>query len=112
MFNSMKLIFLYLKTMYEVQFLIDEIIYLTIVLFFLVLPSALSPVSYLRMLQALLDADLASAVVCLGTDPVLVGPRPLEAEEGALYPLGWTGTQCLLTALRGLLLQVFIHPAY
>ncbi|XP_015248897.1 PREDICTED: meiosis inhibitor protein 1 [Cyprinodon variegatus] len=62
-------------------------------------------VSYLRMLQALLDADLASAVVCLGTDPGLVGPRPLEAEEGALYPLGWTGTQCLLTALRGLLLQ-------
>ncbi|KAM4716413.1 meiosis inhibitor protein 1 [Anableps anableps] len=62
-------------------------------------------VSYLRMLQALLDADLASPVVSLSTSPGLVGPRPLEAEDGALYPLGSTGAQCLLTALTGLLMQ-------
>ncbi|XP_036004596.1 meiosis inhibitor protein 1 isoform X2 [Fundulus heteroclitus] len=62
-------------------------------------------VSYLRMLQALLDVDLASPLVCLSTGPGLVGPRPLEAEDGALYPLGSTGAQCLLTALSGLLMQ-------
>ncbi|MEQ2316836.1 hypothetical protein AMECASPLE_036582 [Ameca splendens] len=63
-------------------------------------------VSYLRMLQALLDVDMASSVVCLSTGPGVVGPRPLEAEDGALYPLGSTGAQCLLTALSGLLMQV------
>ncbi|XP_032443285.1 meiosis inhibitor protein 1-like [Xiphophorus hellerii] len=62
-------------------------------------------VSYLRMLQALLDADLASPVVCLSTGPALVGPRPLEPEDGALYPLGSTGAQCLLITLSGLLMQ-------
>ncbi|XP_027898767.1 meiosis inhibitor protein 1 [Xiphophorus couchianus] len=62
-------------------------------------------VSYLRMLQALLDADLASPVVCLSTGPALVGPRPLEPEDGALYPLGSMGAQCLLITLRGLLMQ-------
>ncbi|KAK9535506.1 hypothetical protein VZT92_007882 [Zoarces viviparus] len=62
-------------------------------------------VSYLRLLQALLDADLASAVVCLTTGPGLVGPRPLGVEDGALYPLGSRGAQCLSTALSGLLLQ-------
>ncbi|XP_062421844.1 meiosis inhibitor protein 1 [Pungitius pungitius] len=62
-------------------------------------------VSYLRLLQALLDADLASAVVHLSTGPGLVGPRPLGVEDGALYPLGSRGTRCLLTVLSGLLLQ-------
>ncbi|XP_014838593.1 PREDICTED: meiosis inhibitor protein 1 isoform X1 [Poecilia mexicana] len=62
-------------------------------------------VSYLRMLQALLDADLASPVVCLSTGPGLVGPRPLAPEDGALYPLGSTGAQCLLITLSGLLMQ-------
>ncbi|XP_034395342.1 meiosis inhibitor protein 1-like [Cyclopterus lumpus] len=62
-------------------------------------------VSYLRLLQALLDADLASAVVCLSTGPGLVGSRPLGVEDGALYPLGSRGVQCLSTALNGLLLQ-------
>ncbi|XP_059203995.1 meiosis inhibitor protein 1 [Centropristis striata] len=62
-------------------------------------------VSYLRLLQALLDADLASAVVCLSTGPGLVGPRPLGTEDGSLYPLGSRGAQCLSTALSGLLLQ-------
>ncbi|XP_031726910.1 meiosis inhibitor protein 1 [Anarrhichthys ocellatus] len=62
-------------------------------------------VSYLRLLQALLDADLASAVVRLTTGPGLVGPRPLGVEDGALYPLGSGGAQCLSTALSGLLLQ-------
>ncbi|XP_029293654.1 LOW QUALITY PROTEIN: meiosis inhibitor protein 1 [Cottoperca gobio] len=65
----------------------------------------LSLVSYLRLLQALLDADLASAVVRLSSGPGLVGPRPLGVEDGALYPLGSRGAQCLSTALSGLLLQ-------
>ncbi|TNN58495.1 Meiosis inhibitor protein 1 [Liparis tanakae] len=63
-------------------------------------------VSYLRLLQSLLDADLASAVVRLSTGPGLVGSRPLGVEDGALYPLGSRGAQCLSTALSGLLLQV------
>ncbi|CAK6975184.1 LOW QUALITY PROTEIN: meiosis inhibitor protein 1 [Scomber scombrus] len=62
-------------------------------------------VSYLRFLQALLDVDLASTVVCVSTGPGLVGPRPLGVEDGALYPLGSRGAQCLSTALSGLLLQ-------
>ncbi|XP_074511594.1 meiosis inhibitor protein 1 isoform X5 [Sebastes fasciatus] len=62
-------------------------------------------VSYLRLLQALLDADLVSAVLRLSTGPGLVGPRPLGVEDGALYPLGSRGAQCLSTALSGLLLQ-------
>uniref|UniRef100_A0A7N6BDL4 Meiosis inhibitor protein 1 n=3 Tax=Anabas testudineus TaxID=64144 RepID=A0A7N6BDL4_ANATE len=62
-------------------------------------------VSYLKLLQALLDGDLVSEVVCLSTSPGLVGPRPLEIEDGALYPLGSRGAQCLSTALSGLLLQ-------
>ena len=66
----------------------------------------LFPVSELRLLQALLDVDLASAVVCVSSGPGLVGPRPLRVEDGALYPLGFRGTQCLSAALSGLLLQV------
>ncbi|KAF7220679.1 meiosis inhibitor protein 1-like [Nothobranchius furzeri] len=62
-------------------------------------------VSYLRLLQALLDVDLTSAVVCLNTGPGLVRPRPLEVEDGALFPLGSKGALCLLNALQGLLLQ-------
>ncbi|XP_067427098.1 meiosis inhibitor protein 1-like isoform X2 [Thunnus thynnus] len=62
-------------------------------------------VSYLRFLQALLDVDLASTVVCVSTGPGLVGPRPLAVEDGALYPLGSRGARCLSTALSGLLLQ-------
>ncbi|XP_041813621.1 meiosis inhibitor protein 1 [Chelmon rostratus] len=62
-------------------------------------------VSYLRLLRALLDGDLASEVVCVSSGPGLVGPRPLGFEDGALYPLGSRGAQCLSTALSGLLLQ-------
>ncbi|XP_034749095.1 meiosis inhibitor protein 1 isoform X2 [Etheostoma cragini] len=62
-------------------------------------------VSHLRLLQALLDSDLASAVVCLSTGPGLLGPRPMGVEDGALYPLGSRGAMCLSTALSGLLLQ-------
>ncbi|XP_029945117.1 meiosis inhibitor protein 1 [Salarias fasciatus] len=62
-------------------------------------------VSYLRLLQALLDADMASAVVQLSTGPDLVGPRPLGVEDGALYPLGSRGAQHLSTVLHELLLQ-------
>ncbi|KAJ4920692.1 hypothetical protein JOQ06_016405, partial [Pogonophryne albipinna] len=69
----------------------------------------LSLVSLLRLLQALLDADLEPEVVSLTSGPSLVGPRPLGVEDGSLYPLGTRGAQCLSTALSGLLLQVFIH---
>ncbi|XP_035470840.1 meiosis inhibitor protein 1-like isoform X3 [Scophthalmus maximus] len=62
-------------------------------------------VSCLRFLQTLLDVDLVSAVVCVSTGPVLVGPRPPGVQDGALYPLGLRGTECLSTALSGLLLQ-------
>ncbi|KAG8006412.1 Meiosis inhibitor protein 1 [Nibea albiflora] len=66
-------------------------------------------VGYLRLLQALLDVDLASAVVCVSTGPGLLGPRPLGVEDGALYPLGSRGALCLSTALSGLLLQLLQH---
>ncbi|XP_040918945.1 meiosis inhibitor protein 1-like [Toxotes jaculatrix] len=62
-------------------------------------------VSFLKLLQVLLDVDLASAVVCVSTGPGLVGPRPLDVQDGALYPLGSRGAQFLSTALSGLLLQ-------
>ncbi|XP_077475502.1 meiosis inhibitor protein 1 isoform X1 [Stigmatopora argus] len=62
-------------------------------------------VSYLRLLQALLNVDLTSALVCVTTGPGLVGQTPLEVEDGALYPLGSKGAQCLLIALSGLVLQ-------
>ncbi|XP_055009057.1 meiosis inhibitor protein 1 [Boleophthalmus pectinirostris] len=62
-------------------------------------------VSYLRLLQALLDVDFASPLLCVGTAPCLVGPRPLGAEDGALYPLGSKGAQFLSMALYELLLQ-------
>ncbi|XP_037112099.1 meiosis inhibitor protein 1-like isoform X2 [Syngnathus acus] len=62
-------------------------------------------VSYLRLLQALLDVDLTSALVCVTTSPGLVGHAPLEPEDGALFPLGSRGAECLLIALSGLILQ-------
>ncbi|XP_061556913.1 meiosis inhibitor protein 1 [Phycodurus eques] len=62
-------------------------------------------VSYLRLLQALLNVDLTSALVCVTTGPGLVGQTPLEPEDGALFPLGLRGAQCLLIALSGLILQ-------
>ncbi|KAM9843134.1 LOW QUALITY PROTEIN: meiosis inhibitor protein 1 [Aulostomus maculatus] len=62
-------------------------------------------VSYLKLLQALLNVDLTSRVVSMSTGPGLVGSRPLTVEDGALYPLGSRGAQCLSTVLSGLLLQ-------
>ncbi|XP_068193535.1 meiosis inhibitor protein 1 [Antennarius striatus] len=61
--------------------------------------------SYLRLLQAVLNGDLVSPVVCISTSPGLIGHRPLGIEDGALYPLGSRGAQCLSVALSGLLLQ-------
>ncbi|XP_034448937.1 meiosis inhibitor protein 1-like isoform X1 [Hippoglossus hippoglossus] len=60
-------------------------------------------VSGLRLLQALLDVDLVSAVVCVSTGSDLVEPPGVQ--DGALYPLSSRGVQCLSTALSGLLLQ-------
>uniref|UniRef100_UPI003AAAD747 meiosis inhibitor protein 1 n=1 Tax=Centroberyx gerrardi TaxID=166262 RepID=UPI003AAAD747 len=62
-------------------------------------------VSSLRLLQALLDVDLASAVLCVSAGPGLAGPRPLGTTDSALYPLGSRGARCLAAALYGLLLQ-------
>ncbi|KAM9784132.1 meiosis inhibitor protein 1 [Syngnathus typhle] len=62
-------------------------------------------VSYLRLLQALLDVDLTSALVRVTTSPGLVGHAPLEPEDAALFPLGSRGAECLLIALSGLILQ-------
>ncbi|XP_077357764.1 meiosis inhibitor protein 1 isoform X2 [Festucalex cinctus] len=62
-------------------------------------------VSYLKLLQALLDVDLTSTLLCVTTGPSLVGQAPLELEDGALFPLGSRGAQCLLIALSGLILQ-------
>lgn len=58
------------------------------------------------MLQALLNVDLTTALVCVTTGPGLVGETPLELEDGALFPLGSRGARCLLIALSGLILQV------
>lgn len=63
-------------------------------------------VSYLRLLQVLLDVDLETEVLRLNSGPALVGPKPLSVEDGALYPLGFRGAQCLTTVISGLLLQV------
>ncbi|KAM6957871.1 meiosis inhibitor protein 1 [Aplochiton taeniatus] len=60
--------------------------------------------SSLRLLQALLDVDLESAVVCVSAGPG-AGPRPLGATDSALYPLGTQGSLRLVTTLYGLLLQ-------
>ncbi|XP_034568001.1 meiosis inhibitor protein 1-like isoform X2 [Notolabrus celidotus] len=65
-------------------------------------------VSYLKLLQALLDVDLVSGVVRLGSGSGLVGLKPLGVEDGALYPLGARGAKLLATALSGLLLQVVL----
>ncbi|XP_056869833.1 meiosis inhibitor protein 1 isoform X2 [Takifugu flavidus] len=62
-------------------------------------------VSYLRLLQVLLDFDLVTEVVCLDSGPSVVGPKPLSVEDGSLYPLGSRGAQLLTTAISGLLLQ-------
>ncbi|XP_029998114.1 meiosis inhibitor protein 1 [Sphaeramia orbicularis] len=62
-------------------------------------------VGYLRLLQALLDVDLASPVLFVSTSPALVGPRPLGVEDGALYPLGSRGAHLLSMVLSEFLLQ-------
>lgn len=69
-------------------------------------------VSYLRLLQVLLDIDLVTEVVRLNSSPGLVGSKPLSVEDGALHPLGSRGAQCLTTVISGLLLQVRIHFVY
>ncbi|CAM9309043.1 unnamed protein product, partial [Lampetra planeri] len=65
----------------------------------------LQHVHYLRVLQALLNVDLASALVTVCSGSSLVGPRPLESEDGALYPLGFRGARCLAVSLSGLIIQ-------
>ncbi|KAF6723030.1 Coiled-coil domain-containing protein 134, partial [Oryzias melastigma] len=62
-------------------------------------------VSCLRLLQALLDADLTSPVVLLDSGPGLVGSQPLGIEDGALYPLGFKGAMGLLNSLSAFILQ-------
>ncbi|XP_061892389.1 meiosis inhibitor protein 1-like isoform X5 [Entelurus aequoreus] len=62
-------------------------------------------VSYLRLLEALLNVDLTSALMRVSTAPGLLGHTPLEVEDGQLFPLGSRGAQCLAIALSGLILQ-------
>uniref|UniRef100_A0A4W5P9T0 Uncharacterized protein n=1 Tax=Hucho hucho TaxID=62062 RepID=A0A4W5P9T0_9TELE len=60
--------------------------------------------SSLRLLQAVLDVDLESLVLCVSVGPG-AGQRPLGDTDSSLYPLGSYGAHCLITALYGLLLQ-------
>ncbi|XP_034150951.1 meiosis inhibitor protein 1 isoform X3 [Esox lucius] len=60
--------------------------------------------SSLRLLQAVLDVDLESPVLCVGGGPS-AGKRPLGETDSSLYPLGSHRAHCLITALYGLLLQ-------
>lgn len=63
------------------------------VLFFLCLCVCVCAVCTMRLLQAILDVDLCSAVVCV-----------LDFVE--LHPLSYSGAVGFSTALQGLLLQV------
>ncbi|XP_038845168.1 uncharacterized protein LOC120044576 [Salvelinus namaycush] len=58
----------------------------------------------LRLLQAVLDVDLESPVLCVSVGP-RAGQRPLGDTDSSLYPLGSYGAHCLITTLYGLLLQ-------
>ncbi|XP_036798331.1 meiosis inhibitor protein 1 isoform X2 [Oncorhynchus mykiss] len=60
--------------------------------------------SSLRLLQAVLDVDLESPVLCVSVGP-RAGQRPLGDTDSSLHPLGSYGAHCLITALYGLLLQ-------
>ncbi|XP_076866443.1 meiosis inhibitor protein 1 isoform X2 [Brachyhypopomus gauderio] len=55
-----------------------------------------------QLVQTMLDVDFSSAVVCVSECGL---QRPLTPLDGALYPLGYSGTACLLSALQSLLLQ-------
>ncbi|XP_035380938.1 meiosis inhibitor protein 1 [Electrophorus electricus] len=56
-----------------------------------------------RLVQVMLDVDFSSPVVCVSECGGL--QRPLLPVDGSLYPLGYSGTVCLLSALQNLLLQ-------
>ncbi|XP_049331740.1 meiosis inhibitor protein 1 isoform X3 [Astyanax mexicanus] len=60
-------------------------------------------VCMVRLVQAVLDVDLSSPVVCVSECAGL--QRPLQSADGALHPLGYRGATSLLTALQSLLLQ-------
>nr|XP_046187011.1 meiosis inhibitor protein 1-like isoform X4 [Oncorhynchus gorbuscha] len=60
--------------------------------------------SSLRLLQAVLDVDLESPVLCVSVGPG-AGQRPLGDTDSSLHPLGSYGAHCLITTLYGLLLQ-------
>ncbi|KAJ8251866.1 hypothetical protein GJAV_G00226290 [Gymnothorax javanicus] len=60
-------------------------------------------VSVLKLLQAALDVDLQSPLLCLSSSPS--SQRPLLAKEGALQPLGSRRALSLITALYGLLME-------
>ncbi|XP_072530481.1 meiosis inhibitor protein 1 [Salminus brasiliensis] len=60
-------------------------------------------VCMVRLVQAVLDVDLSSPVVCVSECAGL--QRPLQPADGVLHPLGYRGATSLLTALQSLLLQ-------
>uniref|UniRef100_A0A4W4G5N3 Uncharacterized protein n=1 Tax=Electrophorus electricus TaxID=8005 RepID=A0A4W4G5N3_ELEEL len=70
-------------------------------------PSPLQLVCRVRLVQVMLDVDFSSPVVCVSECGGL--QRPLLPVDGSLYPLGYSGTVCLLSALQNLLLQVHTH---
>ncbi|KAL0992973.1 hypothetical protein UPYG_G00101690 [Umbra pygmaea] len=65
---------------------------------------SLSLAGTLRLLQAVLDVDLDSPLLCVAVSP-RAGQRPLGDMDSRLYPLGCHRAQGLITALFSLLLQ-------
>ncbi|XP_066530116.1 LOW QUALITY PROTEIN: meiosis inhibitor protein 1-like [Hoplias malabaricus] len=64
---------------------------------------SLELVCTVRLMQAVLDVDLSSPVVCISECAGL--QHPLQPSDGALYPLSYRGATSLMTALQNLLLQ-------
>ncbi|XP_076122779.1 meiosis inhibitor protein 1 [Alosa pseudoharengus] len=65
----------------------------------------LSLACLVRLLQAMLDVELASPLLQLEEGAVGVRQRPLQPVDSALHPLGSHGAHALVAALHGLLLQ-------
>ncbi|XP_062386905.1 meiosis inhibitor protein 1-like [Sardina pilchardus] len=66
---------------------------------------SLSLACVVRLLQAVLDVELASPLLQLQEGAVGVRQRPLQPVDSALHPLGSHAAHSLVAALHGLLLQ-------
>ncbi|KAK1785715.1 hypothetical protein P4O66_019060, partial [Electrophorus voltai] len=69
----------------------------------LLLFSSVITLQHTHSTEVMLDVDFSSPVVCVSECGGL--QRPLLPVDGSLYPLGYSGTVCLLSALQNLLLQ-------